>query len=153
MPLILGRVYGQLKRCSKKGFVGILVKVILICEHAWIPDSVDFKFLHPVNDTQVEFVTDIINSDLRVWREELVGNTFMVEDVECILRIPFARFPHKDELVWCGDRSGEFSVKEAYKLLHSTFPSLISNNLHDPLRSIFGKLWKLNFPTKIKIMT
>lgn len=47
------------------GYVGILVKAT-ISEHAWVLNSLNFKILHPVNDHQVEFVTDIINNDLRI---------------------------------------------------------------------------------------
>lgn len=43
--------------------------------------------------------------------------TFTEADAERILRIPLARSPHEDFLIWGGENSGEFTVRSAYQLL------------------------------------
>lgn len=62
-------------------------------------------------------VSELIDSNKRIWKRELINNTFSEEDVGKILRIPLARVPHDDFLVWGHEASGEFLVRSAYKLL------------------------------------
>ncbi|MFQ6626289.1 hypothetical protein Gotur_005883 [Gossypium turneri] len=62
-------------------------------------------------------VNELIDSNNRLWKRELINITFTEEDVARILRIPLARTPHEDFLIWGGELSGEFTVRSAYKLL------------------------------------
>ncbi|MBA0789290.1 hypothetical protein Gotri_000189 [Gossypium trilobum] len=44
-------------------------------------------------------VADLIDSATRSWRTELILNTFSEDDVQNILQIPLAHFPHDDFLM------------------------------------------------------
>ncbi|KAG8483631.1 hypothetical protein CXB51_022417 [Gossypium anomalum] len=72
-----------------------------------------------------------------------------VGEAERILRIPLAREPHDDFMVWSGEPLGEFSVRGAYKLLQISDPRAYA--LQTIYRDFYKKLWLLNLPTKIKI--
>ncbi|KAG8488697.1 hypothetical protein CXB51_016664 [Gossypium anomalum] len=69
---------------------------------------------------------------------ELIKNTFSEEDAGKILRIPLARAPHDDFLVWGGEASGEFSVCNAYKLLQFSD----ENPRAYALQNIYRKFYK-----------
>lgn len=52
--------------------------------------------MHLISDPQLVFVADLIDSDLRIWKEDVIVNTFETEDAERILRIPLAQLPDDD---------------------------------------------------------
>lgn len=83
--------------------------------------------------------------------KEVIHNTFLVEDVEHILRILLARVAHNDELVWSREPSGEFIVKSAYKLLHTGLSTPNPYELQPISRFFYRNLWQLEILTKIKI--
>lgn len=78
--------------------------------------------------------------------------TFSTTDVGKILRIPLARTPHEDLLVWGGEHSGEFSIHSAYKLLQKSNEIPRAYPLQTNYGNFYKKLWRLNLPTKIKII-
>ncbi|KAH1097216.1 hypothetical protein J1N35_014137 [Gossypium stocksii] len=51
-------------------------------------------------------VAELTNSATREWRSEVITDTFGANDAARILRIPLAKIPHDDELVWRGEPSG-----------------------------------------------
>lgn len=74
-------------------------------------------------------VANVIDAQTREWKRELISTTFHAEDAESIVKIPLARLPNDDELVWVDDQSREFSIKGAYELLHIKYASPIMNNI------------------------
>ncbi|MBA0571077.1 hypothetical protein Golob_004669 [Gossypium lobatum] len=64
-------------------------------------------------------VAELINTNSRLWKKELIESTFPKEVADRILRIPLAVDPHDDFLAWSGEPSGEYTVHSAYKLLQS----------------------------------
>lgn len=116
---------------------------------AWIPDAINFR-LSSVTFTMTNFkVSNLISSDERKWKSELIVNTFLEEEAGRILRIPLTRGPHDDFMVWSGEPSREFSVQSAYKLLQISNPRAYT--LQSIYRDLYKKIWLLNLPTKIKI--
>ncbi|KAA3471032.1 reverse transcriptase [Gossypium australe] len=77
-------------------------------------------------------------------------NTFPEGTTNLILRIPLALEPHEDLLTWSGKSSGEFSVRIAYKLLQDR--DSIAYALQNNYKDFYRKLWRLDLPSKIKIL-
>ncbi|MBA0838862.1 hypothetical protein Goarm_004649 [Gossypium armourianum] len=69
---------------------------------------------------------------------------FFDADVARIFRIPLAKEPHEDVMVWRCEPSGEFFVQSAYKLLRFGIPSPTFNELQATSRGFYRKLWSLN---------
>lgn len=115
---------------------------ISINDNAWIPDAVNFKVSSVVNTMQYAEVSELIDSNARIWNRELIDNTFSTVDAGKILRIPLACTLHDDLLVWGCDHSGEFSVRSAYKLLQifDEFPRAyaLQTNLGDFYKKIMA---------------
>ncbi|KAA3471354.1 reverse transcriptase [Gossypium australe] len=118
---------------------------------AWIPNGVNFRLLSEVELMPDQFVSTLIDNNERIWKEDLIEDTFDEEDTVRILQISLADVPHDDYLAWGGEASGVFSVRSAYKLLQTTdeFPRAYA--LQISYRNLYKKLWLLNLPTKIKI--
>ncbi|KAK8279577.1 hypothetical protein V6Z12_D09G121800 [Gossypium hirsutum] len=118
---------------------------------AWISDSVNFRLSSKINSLHVSNVEELIGSNNRNWKVELINNTFTEEDAARILRIPLAQTPHEDFLFWGGEMSGEFTVRSAYKLLQRSIDNPRAYALQTIYRNFYKKLWSLSLPTKIKV--
>ncbi|KAA3473632.1 reverse transcriptase [Gossypium australe] len=130
--------------------VGIGNNISVNCD-AWIPNGVNFRLSSEVESMHDQFVSTLIDDNERIWKEDLIEDTFAEEDAVRIFQIPLAGVPHGDYLAWGGEASGVFLVRSAYKLLQTTdeFPRAYA--LQISYRNLYKKLWLLNLPTKIKI--
>ncbi|KAA3480599.1 reverse transcriptase [Gossypium australe] len=120
---------------------------------AWMPDAFNFRLSSEIDSMRNHFVHMLIDSNERKWKEELIKYTFVEEDTGRILYIPLASNPHNDFLAWGGEALGEFSVCSAYQLLQNTDENPRAYALQISYRKLYKKLWLLNLPTKIKIIT
>ncbi|KAA3479552.1 reverse transcriptase [Gossypium australe] len=118
---------------------------------AWIPNASNFRLSTEVESMRDHFVNTLIDDNERIWKEDLIEDTFAEEDAVRILQISLADIPHDDYLAWRGEASGGFSVRSAYKLLHTTDEFLRAYALQTSYKNLYKKLWLLNLPTKIKI--
>ncbi|MBA0638828.1 hypothetical protein Godav_022314, partial [Gossypium davidsonii] len=92
-------------------------KDIKIEDDVWVPEAEGIKIKQTISKPNIIRVTDLIDSDTRSWRVGLVLSTFADSDARKILRIPLAKFPYDDFMVWRGELMGEFMVCSGYKLL------------------------------------
>lgn len=113
--------------------------------------SPHYRVTCPVLNSNLILVSDLINSNTRKWREELIVNIFAPVHTEHILHIPLVEVAHPDELAWCGESSKVFSVRSSYKLLLKNVANLI-NNLQPSAQNFYRKLWNLQFPAKVRIV-
>ncbi|KAK5803400.1 hypothetical protein PVK06_031045 [Gossypium arboreum] len=95
---------------------------IYINADAWIPDVVNFKLSSVVNSMQDVKVDALINSNERIWKRDLINNIFSTDDARKILRIPLARTPHDDLLVWGGKYSEIRSSAKRKETIKWSYP-------------------------------
>ncbi|XP_016707787.1 uncharacterized mitochondrial protein AtMg00310-like [Gossypium hirsutum] len=72
---------------------------ILINEDAWVPEAVNFRLSTVNNSMRNLKVNELIDCNTRLWKRELINNTFTEEDAARILKILLARTPHEDFLI------------------------------------------------------
>ncbi|KAA3466275.1 Ribonuclease H-like superfamily protein [Gossypium australe] len=126
---------------------------IFVFNDAWVPDLQHSRLSFHVNSLNDFRVADLIDHSSRKWRREVLEATFSEFIVEKILRIPLATEANDDVVAWCGEHSGEFSVRSAYKLLQSHEVDPTAYVLQNAYKNFYKKLWSLNLPSKIKITT
>ncbi|KAE8797985.1 Alanyl-tRNA synthetase [Hordeum vulgare] len=89
--------------------------------NAWtdkcIPTTVSRSPIIKPAITSVERVSDLIDSSNWIWRRDLVRGTFATPDADAILNIPLRRGGGEDFLAWAHEKSGNYSVKSAYRAL------------------------------------
>lgn len=98
--------------------------LISIRTDVWIPRLFDHRIHEPIVNAILTFVIDLINSQNREWKEELVRDTFFEEVATKILQIPLAKEPLADVRVWRGRplesslclALTEFCIKRGYSL-------------------------------------
>lgn len=101
-----------------------------ILNDRWIPSNSHFKILYGApRVNKNDCVSTFIDSDLGVWKREVVFEKFSVEEAKKIVSIPLSRVPNEDKMVWHFERNGEFSIKSAS---------------HDKETSMLSSSWSFN---------
>lgn len=86
-----------------------------------------------------------------IWKQHqnywptLAGWCKEVRDQLCILNTTIGEEGAEDQINWDKEKSGVYSVRSAYRLLHSQ-KGLWSVQDHD---SLWRKIWQVNAPTKV----
>ena len=92
-------------------------KSINALKDRWIPNYPTNKILHPVHENLDEMpVSDLINSELHIWRNEEIVATFHREEAEAICQIPLSRRDVNDDIIYLHNSKGIFTVKSAYQV-------------------------------------
>ncbi|CAA0832090.1 Ribonuclease H-like superfamily protein [Striga hermonthica] len=81
--------------------------------------------------------------------ENLIVNVFPPFIAEEILKINIPNSPDKDDLYWCSDGKGNYSIKEGYKVEMGFFDPP-ANQSDNRIRKWWKFLWALNIPLKLK---
>ena len=120
----------------------------------WLPSHPTNKIMYPRHELVEDLaVSDLIDPELHIWRRDMIMGMFHREDAKAICRIPLSRRSVLDSIFWLHNRSGNFSVKSAYKLarhiqLHGDKAETSSGCVG---KRIWPVLWKLKIPNKVKI--
>lgn len=63
-------------------------------EDTWIPNVRNFTLSSPrPDDTEIEWVADVIDKDRRCWKEEKLSQVLLEEEVKAIVSIPISFVP------------------------------------------------------------
>ena len=72
------------------------------------------SYLPPKSFNDYPRVSVLIDRDTRRWKGDVVRSLFLHFEARTILNIPLCHSLPKDQIIWVGNRKGEFSVKSAY---------------------------------------
>lgn len=93
-------------------------------------------------------VTDLINN--QQWKEDVIVQNFIEEDVARFLRIPLPRSPQLDKIIWHFDKHGNYSVKSGYQIaLKLKFPYMASSS--DKFKTHWEVIWSKEILERIKV--
>ncbi|KAA3469669.1 reverse transcriptase [Gossypium australe] len=71
-----------------------------------------------INSWSIRHISqDLIDANTRKWKAELICNTFTEKDAERILCIPLSMNLHEDHIIWRGEPTGEYTVRNGHKYL------------------------------------
>ena len=77
----------------------------------WIPNYPTNKVFHPTNVLVDEMaVSELIDSDSHVWRNDAIMALFYREDADAITKIPLSRRVVPNSISWLHNRNGKFTV-------------------------------------------
>ncbi|XP_016743109.2 uncharacterized protein [Gossypium hirsutum] len=121
---------------------------ISIWQDRWVPQLVGNKInTQPIHGS-VQTVSQQIDQENRIWKEELISSLFSDEEVEAIKCIPLSKTRCDDCQVWQGEKTGQYIVRNGYKELMSQSDT---TEISEDIQMVFKKLWPLSIPAKIKI--
>ena len=78
---------------------------------------------------------------------------FFPFEARTILNIPLCHSLPEDQIIWVGNRKGEFSVRSAYYITVGVLDTLEAGECStgDSRGPLWKKLWHLNIPPKVRI--
>ncbi|XP_026399628.1 uncharacterized protein LOC113295515 [Papaver somniferum] len=116
-----------------------------IWEDNWIPDvSEKLKQYKTSNNSSVNLVRDLIDTDTKRWNATLIHSLFPRDIAQKICNIRFAK---EDTLRWLLTRSGKFTMKSMYDKLNEK--TINYYNLGQP-DTFWKKLWATQTSQRIK---
>ena len=127
---------------------------ISVQKDRWIPNHPINKILHPANgDIDDWLVSELINTDLHVWRSDVVMSKFQMEDAEAVCRNPLSQRNVPNSIIWLHNKNGMFTVKSAYKVARKILRGgdWAENSNSCVGKKVWAALWKLRLPSKIKV--
>ncbi|CAL1412374.1 unnamed protein product [Linum trigynum] len=115
----------------------------------WVPGNENFKIKTPTTRLgDSTSVAELIDFEGKCWRVDVLNDHFLPEDRVNILKIPIPRDWGRDERVWGEEKSGDYSVKSAYRLWFNRDEEE-RGEFYSPAN--WDRLWKLEIPQKVKI--
>ena len=99
-------------------------------------------------------VSELIDWSTKLWDRQLLELKFHHDDAEAISRIPLSRRHTHDALFWLHSTEGVYSVKIGYHLARELKKETdVRGEGSLPLGRcmVWGKLWKLHIPNKVRI--
>ena len=127
---------------------------IFIWEDKWLLTPTTYKLIFPpklFND--YPRVSALIDRDIRRWKSDVVRSLFLPFEARTILNIPLSHSLPEDQIIWVGNKKGEFSVKSAYYIATKGLDTKEEgeSSSSDARSPLWKKLWQLNIPPKVRI--
>ncbi|KAK2634246.1 hypothetical protein Ddye_029038 [Dipteronia dyeriana] len=88
---------------------------VSIYEDRWVPRPSTFRIFSPPKFGVNTLVSALI-TDSGGWNVPLVRESFLPEDAEAILSMPFGTSQSTDSLIWHYENYGTYSVRSGYKI-------------------------------------
>ena len=119
---------------------------------SWLPSKANPKLLSPyIVDSNITFVSNLIDQEQKVWREDVLANCFYPFEVSIIKNIPLCTMIQKDVLIWPFNPDGIYTVKSEYKFLSKEHISRQPGpSENEALKPLWKKIWGLNVQNKVK---
>lgn len=99
-------------------------------------------------------MSELIDWSAKLWDRQLLELKFHRDEAEAISRIPLSRRHTNDALFWLHSTEGVYSVKTGYHLareLKKEMDVLGEGSVPLGRCMVWGKLWKLHIPNKVRI--
>lgn len=133
------------------------MQTINVWNQNWIPRDHMLRALHPRSLNPPDTVSELIIHEERRWDRQVLRQHLQEPDVRVILNIPLGSVNLEDAWAWHYERTGQFTVRSAYRLLTETrrrredwlTGSAENSNVAD-YKSQWRRLWKLKIPGKLK---
>ena len=128
---------------------------ILIWEDKWLPTPTTYKVVSPPKSfDDYPRVSALIDKETRRWKGDVVRSLFLPFEARTILNIPLCHSLPEDQIIWVGNRRGEFSVKSAYYIACDVLNSSDEGecSIGDSRKPLWKKLWHLSIPPKVRIL-
>ncbi|XP_058752756.1 uncharacterized protein LOC131625935 [Vicia villosa] len=117
----------------------------------WIPTVAGLKVVGQMRNSDPDVrVSNFIDSELGMWRTDLMRQTFEADEAEHILGIPLSRRNVVDKQVWHHEKSGAYFVKTAYHVCIRDKEAKEPGPSNPPSQELWKKVWNAPIHTRIK---
>ena len=107
-------------------------------------------------NTNISWVSDLIDTGNWTWQRQLVRDTFITPDAEAILNIPLRSGGGDDFLAWTHETSGNYTIKSAYRALmirneRQALEEGTATGASTDDKQMSTALWKLKVIPKVRV--
>ncbi|KAE8801707.1 Alanyl-tRNA synthetase [Hordeum vulgare] len=122
----------------------------------WIPSTETMTPTVKPPGTTVTLVSELIDIEAGAWRVDQVRENFAASDAEAILNIPLRRGGGADFLAWAHEKSGNYTVKSAYRALmtHNEHSAHVEGQVLGTSveqNHLWKMLWSLKVVPKVRV--
>ena len=127
---------------------------IRIYQDDWLPNPHSRKVISPPDflgsDAKVSVLIDHNKSS---WIDEVVDNIFLPHETSLIKAIPLCSGDCEDNLFWCRNSNGVYSVKSSYMMiLENEMKDSHSSSDLSMTRKVWRGVWSLRIPNRVKTL-
>ena len=125
---------------------------IHIWRDSWIPRNGTTKPITPQGRCRLRRVADLLDNH-GAWKTAVVNQVFYPVDAEEILKIRTSPRLGEDIVAWAPERSGNFTVRSAYRLaLEDRLrpSSVAASRALDGRRAVWSFIWRCPAPPKVR---
>lgn len=123
----------------------------------WIPRDNLLRTLFPVSVNPPSLVSELIDGPLRSWNLDAINTHLCPMDAQAVLNIPLSTASCDDSWAWHYERSGNFTVRSAYRMLVDTkrrredwLEGRSCSSDTRMARNQWTKLWSAKVPAKVR---
>ncbi|XP_058725683.1 uncharacterized protein LOC131596977 [Vicia villosa] len=95
-------------------------------------------------------VSDLIDSDLRCWKRDLISNCFGPVTCSQICSIPLSWSSLDDTIIWHAEKDGTYSVKSAYHILRAKRDARDPGPSSRSQSRIWKQIWNAPIHTRVR---
>lgn len=96
-------------------------------------------------------VAELIDSDLRLWKRDIIFSVFNEFEAKYIVSIPISFRLLEDKIIWHGEKDGLYSIRSAYHQVGEEKRRAQAGSLSSGSnRSMWKEIWHINLPNCVK---
>ena len=123
---------------------------------SWIPGLLSLRPSAQIGNANIPYVADLIDAETGSWKIELVRQNFTAPEADAILNIPLSVGGGADSWAWAAEKSGNYTVKSAYRALvthneHSALGEGTVTESSENQKQCWSRLWKLKVVPKVRV--
>jgi ribonuclease HI len=126
-------------------------KQVKIWSDSWLPEQSKLKvWSTPLNEVIDAKVCSLIDTDLKMWKKDVIINTFNEYEAQQILNIPLSWRLPKDMLIWHWEKHGHYSVRSAYHVLKEEGNNGIPETSNTRGKELWKPIWSVKAPNCVR---
>ena len=122
-----------------------------IWKDSWLPNHASFKICSPPVVLASEArVSELIDTETKSWKRDLIRNVFSPFEAKQILNIPLSWRLPEDKRIWHWEKNGRYSVRSAHRLTKETSSKECQEASSSNDQELWKAIWRMKAPPSVQ---